>query len=338
MANTHWGRRRILKLAGPAFFLGLAGCSSQRDDAAPQSTPATSRSPPANESSETTPTPTETAQTTETEQPTETPGYVEYHWHGQLFFEIDGKLLDFTQPRYFLETLEAEHPETVYFHFHESAHGPNEWSNEKKVVTFEQGLNLLPGIAYRQGANGNHVVTHEGTTYRETDAGTTISIAEGTREIDPAQHDIQHGDELWVRTETSHSKSATSETSGLLLVDVNNHRIDFSHRKYQNIESDRFRFEASSAPYYRWRSTESVTLEEVFSILPDVRYERGRGGHSLTYSGDDAHSGTYRQADAGTTITFRQRMTDIDPASYQLKNGDIIWVYVHTDTAPDNEH
>jgi hypothetical protein len=58
--------------------------------------------------------------------PSEAPGYIDYHWHGQLFFEIDGELVDFDRPKYYLDNIEQERPETVYFHFHDSAHGPNE--------------------------------------------------------------------------------------------------------------------------------------------------------------------------------------------------------------------
>lgn len=295
-------------------------------------------------------TPTEMAQTTDppttesptiptaTDTPSDAPGYKQYHWHGRLFFEIDGDLVDFSQPVYYLKNLQQKHPETVYFHFHKSAHGVNEWSNEKKTVTFARALDLLPTIKYaRRG--GSHVVTYKGRTYRATMPGTSIDIYQGTESINPTTYTVQHGDNFWVRIGTRTSRTTTTDTrSGKLIIDINNRRLTFSSQRDRRTGTDRFAFRNDGHPY-TWYTTQPVTLAEALNTLPDIKYRQGRGSTSvITYTASDAYSGTYRETSSGTDILTRQRWTDIDPMSYELQDGDILWIYIHTSRAPDNNH
>ncbi|WP_158059491.1 hypothetical protein [Halorussus halophilus] len=321
----------------------LAGCAG--NDTSTDSTTTSTRQSATNRTSTTATTTTTQAETETTDQPTETaetttedkPGYKQYHWHGQLFFDIDGQLVNFDRSKYYLDNIEQERPETVYFHFHDSAHGPNEWSNEKKVITFERGLNLLPDISYSK-RSGSHVVGYNGTTYNGSRSGIDVSISEGTDAIDPTKYEIEHADQFWVSLSTDSGSSGGDTRSGKIMFDVNNRRLDFTASKYQQAGTERFQFANSDPPYYGWTSQgDPITLSEVFDQLPDISYSNS-GGHVIEYSSGGNHGGTYKASDDGTEISIRQRATAIDPSSYELQDGDIIWVYVHSSTAPDNEH
>lgn len=360
-------RRRIIRLLGTATIGSIAGCAggeqfSQQDtETSNRSTQASPTATPLTQSSEqtatrtptnspTSETPTGTTQATEppaTEPPadgttTETrskPGYKDYHWHGRLFFEIDGDLVDFSQSKYYLKNLQQKRPETVYFHFHDSLHGVNEWSNEKKTVTFARALNLLPTIKYaRRG--GSNVITYKGQTYRASRSGTSIDIYRGTDTINPQTYTVQHDDNFWVRIGTRKSRTAASSTrSGTFIVAINNQRLTFTSKGNRQIGTTRFGIRADGPPYTWYSNGEPVTLAEALNTLPEITYRRRRGGTSeITYTANNAYGRTYRETSDTTTILTRQRWTDVDPQSYELQDGDIMWVYIHTSQAPDNEH
>ncbi|WP_440008412.1 hypothetical protein [Halomicrococcus sp. SG-WS-1] len=339
MVSERRTRRAILGSTA-ATLASLAGCAGLGDESNPSTTSrTTSRTTTRTTTRTTERTTTETTEQTTTETTSEEePGYIDYHWHGQLFFDIDGELVDFDRPKYYLDNIEQQRPETVYFHFHDSAHGPNEWSNEKEVVTFARGLNLLPGISYSK-RGGDHVVEYEGTTYHGGQSGTEVSIHEGTENIDPTRHEVAHDDQYWVSVSTGDSSNGGASRSGKMMFDVNNRRLDFSASKYRRAGTKRFQFQDSDPPYFRWTSDgDPITLAEVFEQLPDITY-RNDDGHVVRYAGGGDHDGTYRERDRGTNIVVRQRATPVDPTSYELQDGDVIWVYVHApDKAPENEH
>lgn len=343
MRPTDRTRRRVLAATGTGLALGLAGCSGIGDDGSPTGT----GSPTATAGTES-PTATEsTANGSETESETATedegPGYKTNHWHGRLFFEADGELVDFHQPKYFLKNIEDE--DAVYFHFHEDPenHGPNEWSNEKQIVTFQKALNLLPGIGYEQ-KQGEHVVTYEGTTYDATRSGTSVSIHRDAEAIDPTSYEVQHRDYFWVQA-TSQNQQRNAATShggadvGTLLFDINNHRVDFSKDKYVEGGSGDFHFHSDGNPYM-WYKEGSVTLAEGLNALEGIAYERRDGNHVVTYEDEDyaSHSREFDGGAAQHDVRVRQRTEEVDPTSYEPSAGDIVWIYVKSDLVPENEH
>lgn len=342
----HHSRRQVLALLAGGGSIAVAGCAELIRSSAEQEPTASERTftPQPTTSSATESTPTASPGTESTPPPPEeTPGYKENHWHGRLFLEIDGRLVDFDQPEYYLDNIDRE--DAVHFHFHETGHGPNEWSNELEVVTFDRALNLLPGISYERGADGGHVLTVDGETYRSRTAGTSITVSEGTSEIDPARHWVRHGDVFWVRvnTEAPGQQPPADHAGarvGTLLVDVNNMRIDASSRRAvtPNAGSERLHFHDDGLPYRWYNEGETATLEELVNVLPGVEYRVEGDGQVLTVEDRGEYSGTYRSGEEGTTFTSRQRTTDVSPSTYELANGDVLWVYVHTDRAPENEH
>jgi len=326
---NEWTRRRFVQASSAATIGALAGCSGLGSGST--STPTESE-----ETQTSSPTTTQT-----TDESGKTPGYIEYHWHGKLFMDVDGDLVDFTQPKYYLDNIDRQ--EAVYFHFHESAHGDNEWSNEKQTVTFAEGLNLLPGIEY-QRANGSNVISHEGTTYDGREQGTAVRIYEGTEEIDPTGHQVRHGENYWIHVDTGSGSSNGSEgddgaRTGKLLVDVNNRRLNFADEYYRSESTDQFGFHDDGNPYQWYNEGEAVTLQTALNTLPNIEYSQGDGGkHVIEYNTGESYTGTYRDAAEATEILVRRRAKPLDPTQYELQDGDVIWVYVHTSEAPDNEH
>lgn len=356
-------RRRFLHLAGVGGIAWLTGCSDLRGAISPDGDgspgPTGTAGPTATPTrTETAQNPTETAEGTPEGTSEETPGsdgdgtddskgpgYKNNHWHGRLFFEVNGELVDFRQPKYYLENIEDDNLDAVYFHFHKEKdeHGPNEWSNEKQIITFARALDLLPGIEYER-SSGAHVITYGGTTYDARRSGTSISIHNGTEPIDPTSHEVAHNDNYWVQIVTGDAKRNVSPahggaTLGTLLFDINNVRVDFSRQKYLDGGSESFHFHDDGHPYL-WYEEGEVTLQEALNSLPGISYERSGGNHVVEYH-DEKNVAHSRRFDGGSSkhkILVRQRTTNVDPTSYQLAAGDIIWVYVHSELAPDNEH
>lgn len=336
-------RRAILGSAGVGLALGLAGCTGLGTDA--NSSPTARASPSATE------TPTNAASETPGESATETadegPGYKSNHWHGRLFFEVNGELVDFAQPKYYLKNIEDDRPETVYFHFHvnDENHAPGEWSNEKKVVTLKRGLNLLPGISYKR-QSGAHVVTFEGTTYDGGDSGTEISITESGEPINPSNHQVAHDDIYYVQIVTEDTKRSAQPAHsgadlGTLWFELNNVRIDFSRKKYLGPEaaSETFHFHDDGNPLM-WYLEGSTTLADALNSLPGIGYEKRSGSHVVEFQDEQrsAYSRTYDSSSPEHEITVWERTTPIDPTNHQLKAGDIIWLHVQSSVIPSNEH
>lgn len=354
MTDRERTRRGFLTTTGAGLLVGFAGCSSLSGGPGQGPTNTATTNPP---TTATTTTRTTTQAETTTEPDTTTgsetttdrdkPGYKDYHWHGRLFFEVNGELVDFHQPKYYLDNIQADNPDTVYFHFHQPPenHGPNEWSNEKKVITFARALNLLPGIAYDR-KSGSHVVTYEDTTYDARNSGTSISVAEGTDAIDPTSHEVAHGDNYYVQVVSDDAKrnaepAHSGADLGTLLLDLNNYRVDFSRDRFvgPDAATDAFHFHDDGNPFM-WYAEGSVTLADALNALPGIGYEKRTGNHVITY--EDEQRSTYSQtydANSGEhEITVRQRTTPVDPTRYELAAGDVIWVYVHSDAIPENEH
>lgn len=350
-------RRRFLSVASAGGVTLLTGCAGL--DRAGTAHRGSNSSRTATAGGSATHTPTETAGQA-TEEPTDTPGetsdegdaetdegpgYKSDHWHGRLFLEVNGELVDFRQPKYYLKNVEDDNPEAVYFHFHEEpdSHGPNEWSNEKQIVTFARALDLLPGIEYEQ-PSGAHVLTYDGTQYDARDPGTSISIHEGTERIDPTSHEVRHDDTFWVQVTSEDPKRTVSPAHegadlGTLVFDVNNHRVDFGRRKYLEGGSEAFHFHDDGHPSL-WYLEGTVSLQAALNSLPGIHYERSGGNHVVEYHDDDhaSHSRTFDGGSSHHEIIVRQRTTGVDPTDYQLRAGDIVWIYVHSDLVPDNEH
>lgn len=340
MHERNQTRRWCLRAAGTGLAAAIAGCSGN-DGGGTGTPPGTT--PPATDAG--TPSPgTEPAgeKTPGIADEPGPPGYKKNHWHGSLFFEVDGEFVDFDQPKYYLANLEEENPETLLFHFHEKAHGAWEWSNEMQQITLERGLNLLPGISYAM-RGGQHVVEYDGTTYDGSASGTEVTVHRGTEPIDPTTYTVQHGDAFWVQATTEDQERDVQPAHdgaevGTLFFDVNNRRFSFADATPEDVGTDGFHFHDDGHPYLWYLESDGVTLETAINSLPGITYSQDADGHVVDYQSGESYTGTYRQGNEEDEIIVRQRTEDVDPTSYELQSGDAIWVYVHTARAPDNEH
>ncbi|SFC20815.1 hypothetical protein SAMN05444422_105277 [Halobiforma haloterrestris] len=120
---------------------------------------------------------------------------IDGHESGEIEVVVEGESIDFTADRFQAENAEDS---SVYFHFHE---GHEPWFMERKRVTFAEAIDLLPHFAY-ENADGNHVVTFDGTTYDERDDGTTIRFEIDGEAVDPTERKLYDGDELSLEIET----------------------------------------------------------------------------------------------------------------------------------------
>jgi len=96
------------------------------------------------------------------------------HEHGTINVTIDGQTLDFTRERY---QLEADR-----FHFEG---GTDVWHKHATGVTIEFAMATL-GIEVSEDS-----VTFDGTTYNESDPGTSITITADGEPVDPQTYVMQ---------------------------------------------------------------------------------------------------------------------------------------------------
>lgn len=96
------------------------------------------------------------------------------HEHGTIDVTIDGQTLDFSRERY---QLAAQR-----FHFEG---GTDIWHKHATGVTIEYAMSTL-GIGVSEDS-----VTFDGTTYNESDPGTSITITANDEPVDPETYVIQ---------------------------------------------------------------------------------------------------------------------------------------------------
>lgn len=127
----------------------------------------------------------------------QTPGQVTQtaHGHGLINVTIDGRELDFSQSEY--------QTQARPFHF-EGGNG-RVWHKHAPGVTLEYAMATL-GIGV-----GEDTVTFEGTTYRDSDAGTNVTVSVNGDSVTPTDYELegasdqtpQQGDFIRVIVETN---------------------------------------------------------------------------------------------------------------------------------------
>ena len=120
-------------------------------------------------------TPSQLAITSVAQTPADNVGAV--HEHGPITVTIDGETLDFSQPQF-------QNPgEYRAFHF-EGGNG-EVWHKHASGVTLEYAMKTL-GIEMNQTA-----IAYDGTLYKESDPGTSISVTVNGEEVDPSSYELQ---------------------------------------------------------------------------------------------------------------------------------------------------
>jgi sulfur carrier protein ThiS len=102
------------------------------------------------------------------------------HYHGSIEMVVDGDRVDFSQDRY---QLQADP-----FHFENG--GGTRWHVHAQDVTLEYAMTTL---GFDVTADS---VTYEGTTYRDNDQGTSVSVAVNGEQVTPSEYVLQEGDRV----------------------------------------------------------------------------------------------------------------------------------------------
>ncbi len=120
---------------------------------------------------------------------------IDGHESGDIEIAVDGEPIDLEADRY-----QAEHADefSYDFHFHE---GSEAWYMDCDRVTFAEGIDLIPHFSYERH-DGAHVLSHDDETYDARRANTAIEFVLNGESVEPGDHRLEHGDELYVEIET----------------------------------------------------------------------------------------------------------------------------------------
>jgi hypothetical protein len=109
------------------------------------------------------------------------------HYHGSMVVSIEGQQLDFSRDRYQLQDQA----------FHYEAGDGTQWHVHAQRVTLQYALDTL-GIEVTAST-----VTFDGTTYRDADPGTTVTVEVNGNAITPSSYELAGGDSVRVIVETN---------------------------------------------------------------------------------------------------------------------------------------
>lgn len=107
------------------------------------------------------------------------------HYHGNIEVVVAGDRVDFSRDRYQLQS-EA---------FHFEGGGGTRWHVHARRVTLEYAMATLDVDVTAD------TVTYDGTTYRDTDPGTDVTVAVNGASVQPSDYVLQEGDQITVRVE-----------------------------------------------------------------------------------------------------------------------------------------
>lgn len=109
------------------------------------------------------------------------------HIHGDITFAVNGTEVDFSEERY-----QTNHQ---LFHF-EGGHA-DPWHAHSYSITLKWAMDSLDGIEVSEDS-----VTYNGTTYDDSDAGTTVTIEVNGEPVDPSEYYLKDGDTVRIVVET----------------------------------------------------------------------------------------------------------------------------------------
>jgi hypothetical protein len=102
------------------------------------------------------------------------------HYHGAMEMVVRGERVDFSRSQYQLQ-LNA---------FHFEGGGATRWHGHARDVTLTYAMRSL-------GMNiTDSTVTYQGTTYRDSDSNTSVSITVNGEPVTPSRYALQEGDEV----------------------------------------------------------------------------------------------------------------------------------------------
>ncbi|QLG60381.1 hypothetical protein [Halorarum salinum] len=176
---------------------------------------------------------------------------------------------------------------------------------------------------------GPDELSYDGETYSAGDDGTSINVRVNGEEVDPTEHTLSDGDEVWVTVETAdmdvdtpgeYIKADQQHIHGPITFEVDGEEVDFSEDRYQS-GHQHFHFEGGSGNPWHAHSY-SITLEWAMNTLEGIEVSE----NSVTYDGT-----TYDGSDSDTTVTIEVNGESVDPSEYFLKDGDSVNIVVETE-------
>lgn len=138
-------------------------------------------------------------------------------------------------------------------------------------------------------------------------------------------------DESEDATETDVEDEEDVHEHGYLYLEIDGERQPFTDRKYhqpgehEDAEAtDRFHFHDDGHDHLWHMHGQRLTLAGALGELPDVEYASDDGTHVVHFEGE-----TYEDRE-GTSVEIRRGEEPIDPAGYELRDGDEIWIEIAT--------
>lgn len=192
-----------------------------------------------------------------------------------------------------------------------------------------EGTTLADALATLDVEASEGELTYDGVTYDDSENGTYVSYRVNGAPVDPTEHTLAQGDEVWVNVQTPETNRSPpgeyieeedQHTHGQLQVTVEGEEVDFGLEKYQH-NDDHFHFHDGETEQWHGHSHD-VTLEYAISAFADVN----ASDDSFTYEGS-----TYEADDPETTIRYEVNGESVTPSDYYIKDGDEISVVVETD-------
>lgn len=110
------------------------------------------------------------------------------HYHGTMDVVIDNETVDFSQPKY-------QYSNTGERAFHFEGGDGSQWHAHANGVTLAYAMDSL-GIEVTATS-----VTYEGTTYRDGDADTDVTITVDGEPVTPSEYVLQEGDHVRIVVE-----------------------------------------------------------------------------------------------------------------------------------------
>lgn len=191
--------------------------------------------------------------------------------------------------------------------------GDESWRLNESGVTLATALSQAYGVDVTADA-----VSHDGTTSRDGDDGTSVHVRVNGEPVDPTSLELSDGDQVWLTVETDemdvdvpgeYIPPEDQHIHGDIEFVVEGEEIDFSADRYQS-GHQHFHFEGGAADPWHAHSW-SVSLGYAMSTLDGIDVTDGE----VTYDGT-----TYDEEE----VTVEVNGESVDPDEYFLKDGDSV--------------
>lgn len=228
---------------------------------------------------------------------------------GRLFVAIDGHDTDL-----------ANASSSANADFWVETDAPHTWHAANDSLTLGDALDELDVDA------NDTALTHDGTTYRDSDDGTNVSYrVNGEVVEDPETYELDADDQVIVTVHTPNATtpgqyfdSSNPHPHGSLSVTVNGHDVNFTESKHA-MADEYFHFHGDEGARKWHAHSHSLTLTYAISTFPGLNATND----AITYENE-----TFSQSDEDVNVTFTVNGESVDPSTYVLKDGDDVEVVV----------